>query len=149
MRPTPLAPTRRDFPTCHHPLTLRHAPRRRRLPHGSGVCAIIPFTRQFTVEYTVLFDCLLPVLERLQLPVPLGGTSNHFRREVLEGVGGWDPYNVTEDADLGIRLARRGWHVGVLRSTTWEEAPPTFRVWKGQRTRWLKGWMRLSTYRHN
>ncbi len=99
------------------------------------------FTRQFTVEYTVLFDCLLPVLERLQLPVPLGGTSNHFRREVLEGVGGWDPYNVTEDADLGIRLARRGWHVGVLRSTTWEEAPPTFRVWKGQRTRWLKGWM--------
>ena len=48
---------------------------------------------------------------------------------------------MTEDADLGIRLAREGWHVGVLRSTTWEEAPPSFRVWKGQRTRWLKGWM--------
>jgi len=99
------------------------------------------FTRQFTIEYTVLFDCILPALERLQLPVPLGGTSNHFPREVLDAVGGWDPYNVTEDADLGIRLARRGWHVGVLPSTTWEEAPPTFRVWKGQRTRWLKGWM--------
>ena len=73
--------------------------------------------------------------------MPLGGTSNHFPRAVLAAVGGWDPYNVTEDADLGIRLARQGWHVGVLPSTTWEEAPPTFRVWKGQRTRWLKGWM--------
>lgn len=99
------------------------------------------FTRQFTVEYTVLFDCILPTLERLQLPVPLGGTSNHFPRAVLDAVGGWDPYNVTEDADLGIRLARHGWHVGVLKSTTWEEAPPSFRIWKGQRTRWLKGWM--------
>ena len=54
-------------------------------------------------------------------------------------VGGWDPYNVTEDADLGIRLARQGWLVAVLPSTTWEEAPPTFGVWLGQRTRWLKG----------
>ena len=88
-----------------------------------------------------MFDCILPTLERLQLPVPLGGTSNHFPRAVLDAVGGWDPYNVTEDADLGIRLAREGWHVGVLRSTTWEEAPPSFGVWKGQRTRWLKGWM--------
>lgn len=99
------------------------------------------FTRQFTVEYTVLFDCILPALERLRLPVPLGGTSNHFPRKVLDAVGGWDPYNVTEDADLGIRLARQGWHVGVLPSTTWEEAPLTFHNWKGQRTRWLKGWM--------
>jgi cellulose synthase/poly-beta-1,6-N-acetylglucosamine synthase-like glycosyltransferase len=99
------------------------------------------FTRQFTIEYTALFDGILPALERLQLPVPLGGTSNHFPRAVLDAVGGWDPYNVTEDADLGIRLARAGWHVGVLPSTTWEEAPPTFRIWKGQRTRWLKGWM--------
>jgi cellulose synthase/poly-beta-1,6-N-acetylglucosamine synthase-like glycosyltransferase len=98
-------------------------------------------TRQFAIEYTALFDCILPTLERLKLPVPLGGTSNHFPRAVLEEVGGWDPYNVTEDADLGIRLARAGWQVGVLSSTTWEEAPPTFAVWIGQRTRWLKGWM--------
>ncbi len=98
-------------------------------------------TRQFTIEYTALFDAILPTLERLELPVPLGGTSNHFPRAVLDAVGGWDPYNVTEDADLGIRLARAGWHVGVLPSTTWEEAPPTWSVWRGQRTRWLKGWM--------
>jgi cellulose synthase/poly-beta-1,6-N-acetylglucosamine synthase-like glycosyltransferase len=65
----------------------------------------------------------------------------HFPRAVLDAVGGWDPHNVTEDADLGIRLARAGWHVGMLPSTTWEEAPPTFRIWLGQRTRWLKGWM--------
>ena len=98
-------------------------------------------TRQFTIEYTALFDCLLPTLERLSLPVPLGGTSNHFPRALLEQVGAWDPFNVTEDADLGIRLARRGWLVGVLDSTTWEEAPETFRSWLSQRTRWLKGWM--------
>jgi len=98
-------------------------------------------TRQFTIEYTALFDCILPTLERLKLPVPLGGTSNHFPRDVLDEAGGWDPFNVTEDADLGIRLARSGWHVGVLPSSTWEEAPSTFCVWFGQRTRWLKGWM--------
>lgn len=98
-------------------------------------------TRQFAIEYTVLFDCLLPTLERLGLPVPLGGTSNHFSRAVLDEVGGWDPFNVTEDADLGIRLARGGWAVKVLPSTTWEEAPASFRSWLTQRTRWLKGWM--------
>lgn len=98
-------------------------------------------TRQFAIEYTALFDCLLPALERLRLPLPLGGTSNHFPRRVLEQVGGWDPFNVTEDADLGIRLARHGWRVGVLSSTTWEEAPGSFAVWLGQRKRWLKGWM--------
>ncbi len=98
-------------------------------------------TRQFTIEYTALFDCLPPALERLRLPVPLGGTSNHFPRARLDEVGAWDPFNVTEDADLGIRLARNGWQVGVLNSTTWEEAPSTFRSWLSQRTRWLKGWM--------
>jgi cellulose synthase/poly-beta-1,6-N-acetylglucosamine synthase-like glycosyltransferase len=75
------------------------------------------------------------------LPLPLGGTSNHFRREALDRVLAWDPYNVTEDADLGLRLARLGGKVGVIRSTTWEEAPVTFGTWLRQRTRWLKGWM--------
>ena len=99
------------------------------------------FTRQFTIEYSALFDAILPALARLGLPVPLGGTSNHFRRETLTGIGGWDPFNVTEDADLGFRLARRGWRTAVLASTTWEEAPTAFTQWFRQRTRWLKGWM--------
>jgi cellulose synthase/poly-beta-1,6-N-acetylglucosamine synthase-like glycosyltransferase len=99
------------------------------------------FTRQFTIEYSALFDAILPALEKLGLPVPLGGTSNHFPRSLLIGLGAWDPYNVTEDADLGIRIARQGYHTGVLASTTWEEAPPAFGVWLKQRTRWLKGWM--------
>ena len=98
-------------------------------------------TRQFCIEYTALFDAIVPTLARLDLPVPLGGTSNHFPRHVLEASGGWDPFNVTEDADLGIRLARQGLRVDALSSTTWEEAPATFRIWLGQRTRWLKGWM--------
>jgi hypothetical protein len=99
------------------------------------------FTRQFTVEYSALFDGILPALARLRLPVPLGGTSNHFPREVLVAAGGWDPFNVTEDADLGFRLARRGWRTTVLASTTWEEAPIRFGQWFRQRSRWLKGWM--------
>lgn len=99
------------------------------------------FTRQFTIEYCALFRAILPALERFGLPVPLGGTSNHFPRQLLERAGGWDAFNVTEDADLGIRLARLGYKVKVLQSTTWEEAPPTFGIWLGQRTRWLKGWM--------
>jgi glycosyltransferase involved in cell wall biosynthesis len=104
-------------------------------PHASWL------SRQFTIEYSTLFDAMLPTLERYDLPVPLGGTSNHFPRYVLEAVGGWDPYNVTEDADLGIRLARRGFKVAIIDSTTWEEAPVHHGVWLRQRTRWLKGWM--------
>ena len=99
------------------------------------------FTRQFTIEYSALFDAILPALEKLRLPVPLGGTSNHFPRATLLEIGAWDPFNVTEDADLGVRIARLGYQTGVLASTTWEEAPPVFRVWLTQRTRWLKGWM--------
>jgi cellulose synthase/poly-beta-1,6-N-acetylglucosamine synthase-like glycosyltransferase len=98
-------------------------------------------TRQFTLEYCGLFDALLPGLERLGVPLPLGGTSNHFPRHVLDALGGWDPYNVTEDADLGIRIARRGWRVRVLGSTTYEEAPQRLGIWVRQRTRWLKGFM--------
>ena len=70
--------------------------------------------RLFAVEYSALFDGLLPALARLGMPVPLGGTSNHFRRDALEAVGGWDPFNVTEDADLGMRLARFGYRSATL-----------------------------------
>jgi glycosyltransferase XagB len=98
-------------------------------------------TRQFTIEYSVLFDTILPAIERLRLPMPLGGTSNHFPTALLRAIGGWDPFNVTEDADLGIRLARRGLRIATLASTTWEKAPRTFGNWWRQRTRWLKGWM--------
>lgn len=94
----------------------------------------------FAAEYAAQFDVLLPMLSALGLPILLGGTSNHFRRRVLDEVGGWDPFNVTEDADLGIRLARAGWQTRVISSTTYEEAPVTARAWVGQRTRWLKGW---------
>jgi glycosyltransferase XagB len=99
------------------------------------------FSRQFTIEYSALFDAILPMLAAYCLPIPLGGTSNHFPRAVLDHLGGWDPYNVTEDADLGIRLARLGWRTTIIASTTWEEAPTSLQVWYPQRTRWLKGWM--------
>ncbi|MFG1443940.1 glycosyltransferase [Xanthobacter agilis] len=94
----------------------------------------------FAAEYAGQFDVLLPILSALNLPILLGGTSNHFRRDVLEDLGGWDAFNVTEDADLGIRLARTGWRTEVIASTTFEEAPVTLGGWLGQRTRWFKGW---------
>ncbi len=73
--------------------------------------------------------------------MPLGGTSNHFRLQALKAAGGWDSYNVTEDADLGIRLARFGKICGVLKYPTYEEAPASTNAWMMQRTRWIKGWI--------
>jgi glycosyltransferase XagB len=98
-------------------------------------------TRLFTAEYSLWFDLMLVGLQRLRGPIPLGGTSNHFRVEVLRGLGGWDPYNVTEDADLGIRLYKRGFRTGMLDSTTYEEANPDPRNWIRQRSRWIKGYL--------
>jgi cellulose synthase/poly-beta-1,6-N-acetylglucosamine synthase-like glycosyltransferase len=98
-------------------------------------------TRMFTLEYTYWFDSLLPGLDRLKLPIPLGGTSNHFRLDKLQELGAWDPYNVTEDADLGVRASCNGYKVGVIRSTTYEEANKAYRNWIRQRSRWIKGYM--------
>lgn len=98
-------------------------------------------TALFAGEYAGLFGVLLPALARWRLPMPLGGTSNHFRLQTLREIGGWDAYNVTEDADLGMRLARRRLSVDVLDSATCETAPPHLMPWLGQRTRWIKGWM--------
>ncbi len=98
-------------------------------------------TRQFAVEYASLFGILLPVLAREELPLPLGGTSNHFRVSILERVGGWDPFNVTEDADLGMRLARNGYVTATIDSDTWEEANNDPLSWIKQRSRWLKGFL--------
>jgi glycosyltransferase XagB len=97
-------------------------------------------TRWFAIDYGMWFALLLPGLIRLGAPVPLGGTSLHIRRDVLDAVGRWDPFNVTEDADLGIRLARYGHRVLVLDSVTLEEANSDFVNWVRQRSRWYKGY---------
>jgi cellulose synthase/poly-beta-1,6-N-acetylglucosamine synthase-like glycosyltransferase len=94
---------------------------------------------QWALEYLVHFQRLVPALARMKLPVPLGGTSNHFRIHALRDSGGWDPWNVTEDADLGIRFARRGLRTGVIESGTLEEAPTRLGAWTAQRSRWFKG----------
>jgi cellulose synthase/poly-beta-1,6-N-acetylglucosamine synthase-like glycosyltransferase len=101
-------------------------------------------TEMFDMEYRIWFKLFLPGLHLMQSPIPLGGTSNHFKKDVLETLGGWDAYNVTEDADLGIRMFLEGHKVGLLDSDTPEECPSTFGSWIKQRSRWIKG--HLITY---
>ncbi len=98
-------------------------------------------TRWFTAEYSMWFDLLLPGLDADDVPIPLGGTSNHFPTEVLQGLGAWDPHNVTEDADLGMRLYKAGWRTAVIDSTTYEEANSQVYNWIRQRSRWVKGYV--------
>jgi len=98
-------------------------------------------TRMFTLEYSLWFDFFLPALEALRIPIPLGGTSNHFKIEPLIQFDGWDPYNVAEDADLGVRFTQCGFSVAVMNSTTFEEANNHIPNWIRQRSRWIKGYM--------
>lgn len=96
---------------------------------------------QFGLEYAGLFQVHLPFFDRLQLPFPLGGTSNHMRRDALNAVGGWDAFNVTEDADLAFRLSACGGKIGWIPAPTREEAVARLRPWCRQRSRWLKGFI--------
>jgi cellulose synthase/poly-beta-1,6-N-acetylglucosamine synthase-like glycosyltransferase len=97
-------------------------------------------TRLFTLEYSLWFDLVLTGLQGAGAPIPLGGTSNHFKTSNLRKIKGWDPFNVTEDADLGMRIAKRGFRTAVLDSTTMEEANSQFGNWLKQRSRWVKGY---------
>jgi cellulose synthase/poly-beta-1,6-N-acetylglucosamine synthase-like glycosyltransferase len=98
-------------------------------------------TRWFTVEYSMWFDLFLPGLDAARAPIPLGGTSNHFKHHALIEAGAWDPFNVTEDADLGIRLFKRGYRTAIVDSTTYEEANGQLNNWLRQRSRWIKGYI--------
>jgi cellulose synthase/poly-beta-1,6-N-acetylglucosamine synthase-like glycosyltransferase len=98
-------------------------------------------SRCFTIEYSILFRVILPALERFNLPIPLGGTSVFFRRKILENLGRWDAQNVTEDADLGLRLHRLGYRCLWSDATTYEEANFRILPWVRQRSRWLKGFL--------
>lgn len=103
-----------------------------------------PLPKCFALEYAALFDVLVPALAAWNVPIPLGGTSTHFRTPILRAVHGWDAWNVTEDADLGLRLARAGYRVGDLPSSTFEEAPARPGAWLHQRARWMKGFIQTS-----
>lgn len=98
-------------------------------------------TRWFSIEYAMLFDLVLPGLDARKDPIPLGGTSNHIKTDQLVEVGGWDPYNVTEDADLGVRLHQAGYRTTMMDSTTYEEANTEIGSWVRQRSRWIKGYL--------
>ncbi len=98
-------------------------------------------TRFFSLEYDQWFGVVLPAVEQARCVVPLGGTSNHMRTTVWREIGGWDEYNVTEDADLGVRLARCGYRTRILDSVTLEEANSDVVNWIRQRSRWYKGYL--------
>ncbi|SMX24863.1 glycosyltransferase family 2 protein [Boseongicola aestuarii] len=97
-------------------------------------------TRCFAIDYATWFRLVLPGLVRLGFAIPLGGTTVFFRRRILEKIGRWDAHNVTEDADLGLRLARRGYRTEFISSVTFEEAIATVPAWIRQRSRWIKGY---------
>ena len=96
--------------------------------------------RCFTIEYATWFRVILPGLARLGGVIPLGGTTLFFRRSALDHLQDWDAHNVTEDADLGVRLSLHGWRCDILDSTTFEEANNRPLAWVKQRSRWLKGY---------
>lgn len=98
-------------------------------------------TRLFSIEYAAWFDFMIPALDYLKLPIPLGGTSNHIYRQKLVELGEWDPFNVTEDADLGIRLSSLRYRTEAMPSQTMEECPASLWPWIKQRSRWIKGYM--------
>ncbi len=98
-------------------------------------------TRLFTIEYSTYFDLTLSGYQLFRLPLPLGGTSNHFRTKALRELGGWDPFNVTEDCDLGLRIYERGYRTRLVDSTTYEEANSVLWNWMRQRSRWVKGFI--------
>lgn len=101
-------------------------------------------TRLFTAEYSLWFDLILTGLQSIKAPIPLGGTSNHFKVDKLKEVKGWDSFNVTEDCDLGIRLAKKGYYTAIIDSVTLEEANSDYFNWINQRSRWIKGY--IQTY---
>jgi cellulose synthase/poly-beta-1,6-N-acetylglucosamine synthase-like glycosyltransferase len=152
-----LAGARGEFLTIYdaedrpHPQQLREAYHAFRLASPDLACLQAPLvianageswiSAIFAFEYAALFRRVLPALGLHRMPLPLGGTSNHFRTRVLTECGGWDPFNVTEDADLGMRLHRMGYRAATITLPTLEDAPVSFRVWLGQRTRWYKGWL--------
>ncbi|AWW50851.1 glycosyltransferase family 2 protein [Wolbachia endosymbiont of Folsomia candida] len=98
-------------------------------------------TKCFSLEYVNWFQYLLPGFQKMNMPIPLGGSSNHFSVEILKKVFLWDAYNVTEDADLGLRLAQMGYKTRIIDSETLEESPITVFAWIKQRARWIKGYM--------
>lgn len=101
-------------------------------------------TRVFTAEYSLWFDLVLTGLQSIHAPIPLGGTSNHFRTADLHKLKGWDAFNVTEDCDLGMRLVKHGYRTAIVDSKTHEEANSDLKNWFRQRTRWIKGY--IQTY---
>lgn len=101
-------------------------------------------TRLFTAEYSLWFDVILPGLQSIESSIPLGGTSNHFRTKSLVDLHGWDPFNVTEDCDLGVRIFKSGYKTAIIDSTTLEEANSSVKNWIRQRSRWIKGY--IQTY---
>lgn len=136
-----------------HPLQLEEAWQRFRARGKKVACVQAPLditngqksilSGLFAFEYAALFHGLLPWLAKVNRLLPLGGTSNHFRRDVLLEVGAWDPHNVAEDADLGVRLARFGYASETISLPTKEQAPEDFATWRPQRSRWFKGWAQL------
>ena len=140
-----------DAEDIPHPGQLRAAHRAFQRAPDDLVCVQAPLigeatrgnwlSSQWALEYAVQFGLLLPSLALYRMPLLIGGTSNHFKKNALLALGGWDAWNVTEDADLGMRIARAGLCCGTISAPTREDAPTSLRIWHAQRSRWIKGFV--------
>jgi glycosyltransferase XagB len=142
-----------DAEDMPHPQQMREAAEKFATADNTLACLQAPLSilpqngswlqAQFALEYRLLFSFILPNLSEAISCLPLGGSSNYFRRAALEHVGGWDAYNLTEDADLAMRFAGHNYRIGTLRHETLENAPHRYLIWHAQRTRWLSGHIQL------
>jgi glycosyltransferase XagB len=95
------------------------------------------------LEYFFWFKSRLHYQARLG-SIPLGGNTVFFSRDLLNRIGGWDESNLTEDAEIGLRVSSMGERIRVIyddRYVTKEETPPTLAQFIRQRTRWSQGFM--------
>ena len=132
-----------------HPRQLRDAARRFHNALPDLACLQAPLiidnhknkwlAAMFALEYRLLFTRFLPVLANCGCIIPLGGTSNHFRVDVLRKTGAWDSHNLTEDADLGMRMAYFGYRSEMITPPTFENAPHGLKIFLRQRIRWQSG----------
>ncbi len=103
------------------------------------------FSSLNVLEYYFWFKSNLQLFAKMGL-IPLGGNTVFFKKQWLKKVHGWDETCLTEDADIGLRLSRKGAKIKIIydeQHTTKEETPSSVKGFLKQRTRWNQGFLQV------